>query len=113
LTGTYEVDVVIECSGNAKAVEDSVAILRKGGTLLIVGLYPKPVQIFLTPLVRREISIVTSYCSRWMNYEQAIELLATRQLDVRSLISTYDLKDAHEAFDASLSKKIVKAVLVP
>jgi L-iditol 2-dehydrogenase len=113
LTGKTEVDIIIECSGNGKAVEDSVKCLRKGGTLLMIGLYPKSVEIFFTELVRREISIITSYCSKWINYEQAIELLATCQLDVGSLISTYDLKNARVAFDASLNKKVVKAVLLP
>ncbi len=113
LTGESEVDLAIECSGNGKAIEDSVSLLRKGGTLLVVGLYPKPVELFLTPLVRREISLVTSYCSRWINYEQAIELFATGKLDPSPLISTYDLKDAPEAFEDSLRKRVVKAVLIP
>ncbi|WP_366922223.1 alcohol dehydrogenase catalytic domain-containing protein [Metallumcola ferriviriculae] len=113
LTGRNEADVVIECSGNALALEDCLAIPRKGGALTIIGLYPGPSQIFITPVVRKEIIIRTSYSSKWVNYRQAMNLIASGRLEVNPLITKYPLQKALDGFNAALEKKIVKAVLVP
>lgn len=108
-----EADVVIECSGGPEALAGATGLLRKGGQLTVVGLYARPAEIFFTAAVRKEIVIRTSYSSRWVNYEQAIRLINSGQVEVESLARVFPLADAVEAFQASLQKEVVKAVLKP
>lgn len=111
LTGQRKVDVVLECSGSYKALAEVVRVVRKGGQVTLVGLYKEPAEIFFTPIVRDEITFSTSYSSRWANYEQAIKLIAEGRLEVESLVETFSLDKALEAFEASLKQEVIKAVL--
>jgi threonine 3-dehydrogenase len=46
-TGGHGVDVVLEMSGNARAINDGFDALRNGGTVALLGLPPGPVTIDL------------------------------------------------------------------
>ncbi|HZL08728.1 MAG TPA: alcohol dehydrogenase catalytic domain-containing protein [Prolixibacteraceae bacterium] len=51
-------DVVFECSGTQKAVDDAIKILKPGGKLVLVGIPPEAKYVFNMDLMRRkEISI--------------------------------------------------------
>ena len=53
-------DVVIEASGAPHAPAAAVAGTRRGGRVLLVGLHSAPRVIDLTPMIVREIDIVTT-----------------------------------------------------
>ncbi len=44
-TNGYGVDVIIEASGNSSALKQSFQLLRKGGTIAMVGLPEQPVEL--------------------------------------------------------------------
>lgn len=111
LTGQRKVDVVLECSGDKKAILEALDVVRKGGQVTLIGLYKEHTEIFLTPLIRNEITFNTSYSSRWLNYKQAIELMLKGKVEVESLVRTFPLGKAIEAFDASFKREVIKAAL--
>lgn len=113
ITGQANADVVIDCSGSSEALVTSLEVLRRGGTLSLVGIYSKPTNIFFTTLVRKEISIRTSYSSNWTNYRQAMELLGGGSIQVEPLIKKYKIENALEGFQDSLEKSVSKAVIIP
>lgn len=112
VTGNEKVDIVLECSGNPEALQACFSVLRKGGQLTIMGLYARSTQIFITTAVRNEIVLQTSYSSLWRNYEQAIKLIDSDLVDVNTLVEKFPLHDAEIAFQNSLNKKVIKAVLL-
>ena len=68
-------DVVFECSGQQKAVDDAIKVLKPGGKLILVGIPPEAKYTFDMDLMRRkEISIQNV---RRQNHcvEKAIELI--------------------------------------
>jgi len=109
--GSSHVDVVVECSGGISAVTQGLNIIRKGGSVTLVGIYSKSVEIPLTNLIRNEIRIHTSYTGTWKNYEQALLSIKSRNLDLKPLISNYLFDDGLQAFQDQIDKKILKAVL--
>lgn len=111
LTGASEVDVVLECSGAAAAVAQAFEIVRKGGAITLIGIYAKPLEVFLTPLIRGEVNISTSYTCTWKNYEQALQLIASGQINIAPLINIYPFANALNAFEDGLSKTVLKPVL--
>ena len=60
LTAGRGVDLAIEASGSPTAVQQALSVVRKGGTLLQVGIPAGRVSLPLERLVPREVSIVTT-----------------------------------------------------
>jgi L-iditol 2-dehydrogenase len=112
LTGLPSADVVVECSGAAPALAKAFEIVRKGGSLTLLGIYSSPVEVFFTPLIRSEISVITSYTCTYKNYEQALQLIASGQVDLQPLIAAYRFEEGLTAFEDGLAKKVLKPVLV-
>ena len=59
-TGGRGFDVVIEASGSPQAVQQALAAVRKGGTLLQVGIPAEPVPLPLDQAVPSEVTIATT-----------------------------------------------------
>jgi len=113
LTDGYGVDVIFECSGTGAALHQGLELLRKGGCLVLVGIQSSPTEVFFTPVIRRELGIHTAICSTWRDFETAIDLIARGDLSVRPLVTTFPLSSPVQAIEASISRQVVKAVLVP
>lgn len=111
-TGRRQVDVAVECSGAAPAAQAAMSLVRKGGSVTLLGIYAKPNEVFFTQFVRNEIRINTSYTCLWENYEQALQLVAGGQLDLKPLIASYPFEKGLQAFADGLSKKVIKPVLL-
>jgi (R,R)-butanediol dehydrogenase/meso-butanediol dehydrogenase/diacetyl reductase len=60
LTAGWGVDLAIEASGSPTAVQQALSVIRKGGTLLQVGLPAGRVSLPLGQVVPREVDIVTT-----------------------------------------------------
>lgn len=112
VTGSKQVDVVLECSGAAVVLKTAISLIRKGGSMTCIGIYQKPFEIFLTDLIRNEIQLHTSYTCLWENYEQALHLTECGQIDLKSLMTVYPFDKALEAFQDALDKKVTKPVLI-
>jgi threonine dehydrogenase-like Zn-dependent dehydrogenase len=106
------VDVVLECSGSAAATFAALKLLRPGGILVVVGAGPDPGLDSATILLK-EITVRGSYIYTG-EFERAIDLLATQQVDVADLTTVITpLADALTAFDALRAGRIMKALIAP
>ncbi|OAT79330.1 zinc-binding dehydrogenase [Desulfotomaculum copahuensis] len=110
-TGRTRADVVLECSGAAEAIRDAVKLVRKGGSITLVGIYGSPANVFFSSLVRSEIYVRTSYTATWKNYEQSMQLIASGLVQVKPIINEYPFRDGMQAFADALAKKALKPVL--
>jgi threonine dehydrogenase-like Zn-dependent dehydrogenase len=109
---TEPVDVVFECSGNAAATSAALKLLGPGGILVVVGAGPDPGLDSATILLK-EITVRGSYIYT-VEFDRAIDLLATRQIAVADLTTVISpLPDALAAFDALRSGQIMKALIAP
>jgi L-iditol 2-dehydrogenase len=112
VAGTSAADVVLECSGAAPALQSALELVRKGGSITLVGIYSKPVDVFFTPLIRAEIDLHMSYTCTWKNYEQALQLISNGQVDLRPVMKTYPFVEGLQAFQDGISKKVLKPVMI-
>ena len=110
--GKDKVDVAIECSGSAVACKAAIELIRKGGSMTLLGIYSKPSELFLTPLIRQEIQLKTSYTCGWKNYEQALHLVASGQVDLQPLMACYPFDEGLSAIQDGLDKKVLKPILI-
>jgi len=111
-TSGLEVDVVLECSGNAAATSTALKLLAPGGILVVVGAGPDPGLDSATILLK-EITVRGSYIYT-DEFDRAIELLAAREIAVADLTTVISpLTDALTAFDALRAGRVMKALISP
>ncbi|QLG28847.1 alcohol dehydrogenase catalytic domain-containing protein [Halorarum halophilum] len=104
-------DVVFDTTGHRSGVETAVEHVRKGGQVVVVGLPAEPSELYMTPPVRGEIDINTSYGSTWRNFEQALRLMDNGAIQPGVIVdSSYSVDDPTAAFEAFLSSETCKPV---
>ncbi|KAI9093740.1 putative sorbitol dehydrogenase [Phlyctochytrium arcticum] len=94
-------DVVFECSGAEASIATAMEITKSGGRIVLVGCGPPTVSVPLTALAMREVDIVGVF--RYASvFPTAIELVASKRIDVKPLIThTFAFDDAVAAYDAA------------
>jgi len=97
-TGGWGADVVFEASGSPAVFPGLAALLRPGGTLVLVGIPVDPVPFDVAAAQAREATIETVF--RYANvYPRAIALLSSGKVDLEPLISAvFPFEDGPAAF---------------
>ncbi|SFL33759.1 L-iditol 2-dehydrogenase [Halogranum rubrum] len=104
-------DVVFDTTGHRSGVETGIDVTRKGGQVVVVGLPGEPSNVFMTPVVRGEIDINTSYGSTWSNFEQALRLMENGTIDADDIVDTsFSTSNPARAFEAFLNSEVIKPV---
>jgi len=89
-------DIAIDSTGNAEGFAAARKALRPRGTLVMKSTYAGALTVNASSLVVDEITLIGSRCGP---FAPALDLLASRAVDVRPLIrNTYALHDAVAAF---------------
>lgn len=113
LTGGRGVEVAFEAVGSPSTVLDTLAVVRPGGTAVLVGLCSPAASASLQPfgLLRRDITIEAVWLRRF-TFQRAVALLP--QLPVAALLShCVPLARIGHAFDLLRSGEAVKVVVQP
>jgi L-iditol 2-dehydrogenase len=111
-TAGQEVDVAFECAGVQAAVDDSVAAVRPGGRVILVGIPDDDHTSFKASIARRK--GLTIKLSRRMKhtYPRAIRLVESGLVDVRSIVThRFPLAQVAEAFAAAQRREGLKIVV--
>jgi threonine dehydrogenase-like Zn-dependent dehydrogenase len=80
------VDVVLECSGKAVAMEAGLAQLVRGGTLVLVGAGIEPPRFDPNRILLNELVVTGAFTYDDGGFEQALALLASGRIPVDVLI---------------------------
>lgn len=107
-------DVLLECSGAPTALAEGMARLRENGRAAMVGMPKKPVELPLSQLNPRELTIalINRYAHTW---PMAMELVATGRVRTEGLVtSRYALDETAQALMAAREiPGTIKAVIYP
>jgi L-iditol 2-dehydrogenase len=110
----FEPDVLIECSGNARATWDAVSTVARAGRVVLVGMGGDEVRLPLSYVQDRELVITGAF--RYANtWPTAISLTASGRVDLDSLVTGhYGLDRVEDALTASRQNPAtVKAIIRP
>ena len=117
LTSGYGSDVVIEAIGLPSTWEQALKLVRKGGTVLEFGGCPPGTEIKVNTekLHYGELTVRGSFHATPLHFRKALNLIASRTIDVRPLITRkMKLENIREAFDILMtSKKEIKIAIIP
>jgi L-iditol 2-dehydrogenase len=109
-----EADVLLECSGNARATWDAVSTLARAGSVVLVGMGGDIVQLPLSYVQDREVTITGAF--RYANtWPTAIQLAASGRVDLDAMVTGhYGLRDVEAALTASRDDPTsMKAIVRP
>ncbi len=115
-TGGRGADVVIECVGSAGAFESAVEVVRRGGTVSVVGMYvTETVDVPLGVYWSRMLTIrFSGICPVHAWWERALEAVRSGAIDPLPIIShRMSLDDAAEGYRLFESRQATKVVLRP
>jgi 2-desacetyl-2-hydroxyethyl bacteriochlorophyllide A dehydrogenase len=118
LTGGIGFDVVIENTGSATAVEQTLDIARNGGRILISGGGIRggiKAQLDTRKIIVKELELYGEISHVWTSWKTAIKLIAEGKVKVRPLLShVYPLDKWEEAFDlAATSPDALRVAINP
>jgi L-iditol 2-dehydrogenase len=110
------VHVVMEATGSAEAMTQSVDLVRAGGRIIYVGIPDGDVVSFRAATGRRkELNVQLSRRMKY-TYDRAIELTVSKQIDLQSMIThRFPLDQTARAFEV-FSDRIdnsIKVVVIP
>ena len=107
--GTF--DVMLECSGNERALRDGLEVMRPRGVVVQLGL-GGDVNIPQNMVVAKELSICGSFRFH-AEFALAVQLINEGRVDLRSAITgAYPMSQAREAFELAGDRKRAMKVLI-
>ena len=110
----YEPDVLLECSGNARATWDAVGTVARAGRVALVGMGGDEVRLPLSYLQDRELTVTGAF--RYANtWPVAIDLVASGRVDLdRMVTGHYGLEEVDSALSAARQDPtVIKAMVRP
>jgi 2-desacetyl-2-hydroxyethyl bacteriochlorophyllide A dehydrogenase len=114
LTGGRGPDVVFECAGVVSTTQQSIMLVRKGGTIVVVGLCFDPVEMQASNVAMKEIKLQGAMCFYSHEYALSLDLMRRKDIDVVPLIACeMPLAAINEAFERALNREGVKILIKP
>ena len=111
--GTRGADVVFECAGIPKTIDQSVTLVRRGGVVSLVGLASLPAEIAPGNWLVKEVRLVASLGYLHEEFAQTMDLVADGRLRLDVLHSrTVGLADLDAAFRSLIANEGDVKVLV-
>jgi len=116
MTGGRGADVVIEAVGSMSAFETSVEVVRRGGTLSVVGMYVTesveiPLGVYWTRMLTIRFSGICPVHAWW---EEAIRAVQSGSIDPAPIIShTLSLDEAPKGYELFAARQATKILLKP
>jgi threonine dehydrogenase-like Zn-dependent dehydrogenase len=114
--GVY--DLVVEAAGSIDSIERCLELVRPGGTVVVLGVFGRAMEVPFRPFLLKEVSVRASigYCDHGDGSDMldAATLLAARPEIADAVIShRFPIDDAAEAFRTASdrSRGVMKVVV--
>lgn len=102
-------DVVVDCTGSALGLSTALKFVKPWGTVVLKTTVAGEQTMSLAPIVIDEVRVIGSRCGP---FTDAIEGLASRRVQVKSLISArYALRQAVAALQFTNTQPVLKVLL--
>ncbi|KAL4973491.1 chaperonin 10-like protein [Aspergillus desertorum] len=109
----YGFDIVVEATGNVKILEDSINYVRRGGKLVVYGVYANKDRVSWPPskIFGDEIQIIGSF-SEVYKFPSAIDYLDSGKVKVSGIVNkVYRIEQWEECLEAMRNKSAIKAAI--
>ena len=113
LTHGRGAEVVLDLSGGPGSLSQAINFAKLGGEISLIGISP-PSETPLQLIAGKELTIHGSFRRLPSTWYRAINLVASRQIDVRPLIThRFPVSRAEDAFQSLFRREAIKALIHP
>lgn len=118
LTKGRGMDVIFEVSGEPRAYDKALQIIKPGGLISVIGIPSDQQSIPIKVISARRLGITLNFVRRFnpLDIPESIDLVASKRVNVSSLIThSFGLDDISKAFEMLYGYKdnVVKVVIKP
>jgi 2-desacetyl-2-hydroxyethyl bacteriochlorophyllide A dehydrogenase len=107
-------DIVFECAGTVATTQQSVALVRKGGTVVIAAICFETVELPVSNINLRGLTVKGSMCFSPGEYASALKLIRNKKIDVAPLLKRrMPLTKINEAFEMAMRGEGGKILIKP
>ncbi|OHD19896.1 MAG: hypothetical protein A2064_05260 [Spirochaetes bacterium GWB1_66_5] len=107
-------EVVVEATGDPAALDLALAVASKGGRIALVSIYHERTEIEPNSVVFKELRILGSFDYRWIDFENALRLIAGGRIRTEPLIThRLPLSRIQEGIALMQSRQAIKVLLEP
>jgi threonine dehydrogenase-like Zn-dependent dehydrogenase len=107
------VDLVLECSGAAAALDAALHAVKRGGGITLVGMPSAPVPLDVTQALRSELALRATYFGTWHDFERSLALIADGTIPAELLLAPYSLDRAVDGFADAAAQRVLKPLVQP
>jgi len=107
-------DAVVEATGSPAVLERALAFVRKGGTLVVYGVYAPDVTVAWSPfrIWEREMTVLASFCSM-QHLPQVLEYVRAGRLRLGGVVDReFRVEEWGECMEVVRRGECVKAAIV-
>jgi len=111
----YGFDVVVEATGVESIVNDSINYVRRGGTLLVYGVYDNAARVNWSPtkIFADEINIIGSF-SQTHCFPRAVAYLDSGKIRTEGMVTDiFKIEEYQQALDKMASRQCLKIAVRP
>lgn len=114
LTGGMGPDIVFECAGNTETTKESIALARRGGTVVIPGMCFEPVETSFIDVVLKGLTLRGSLAWSVGEFAMAFDLIKKGRINVKPLFTDiFPLEEINKAFEKALKGEGGKILVNP
>ncbi|MGV3240865.1 zinc-binding dehydrogenase, partial [Streptococcus hyovaginalis] len=112
-TDGYGADKVLDCSGAVPAVNQGLALTKKKGTCVQVGLFAKKAnEIDQEPIIQREINYIGCRSQKLSSWDIALKLLEDGKIDTDKMITKIvSLAEWRNGFEKVMAGDEIKVLI--
>jgi len=110
----YGFDIVVEATGSVKILEDAINYCRRGGTLVVYGVYSDSAKVTWPPakIFGDEITILGSF-SETFTFPATIDYLDSGKVKTKGIVNkVFKLEEYGKAMESIKDKSAIKAAIV-
>ncbi|KAG8932067.1 N-terminal acetyltransferase A complex catalytic subunit ard1 [Tulasnella sp. 419] len=111
----YGFDAVIEATGNEAVIDRSIQYVRRGGKLLVYGVYSNEDRVHWSPaqIFKDEIEIIGSFAQVYC-FPRAVAYLDSGKLKTDGLVThSFGINEWQKAMDTMASRQAIKISIKP
>jgi 2-desacetyl-2-hydroxyethyl bacteriochlorophyllide A dehydrogenase len=120
-TSVGNIDTVFDCAGagknssGASVLEQSLAMVKQNGKVIVVAVFEKNLEIDCNIIVRKGIRLLGSWAWVPEEFVQAVDLISSGKVDRKPLIThSFPLERASDAYETQLkAEEAIKVMFIP
>ena len=109
-------DAVIECVGNAPAVNSAINMVKPGGKVVLVGVALDAINTYTVQAVMKELTVLGAIAYTYDEFKTCIDLIANEKIEVMKFVSDIvPLEQTQAAYErlTSGTDEAVKIIVDP